>query len=98
MDDFAQHDFGLLRREVKDARAIASNIDYKLTRLLESDEPDRGGSLVARIACARLLAQIERRQPAEVASQDWPFDRASRALLRRRGPVHPGGRPNWLPS
>ena len=43
MNEITQHDFGLLRREVKDARAIASNIDYKLTRLLDSDEPDRDG-------------------------------------------------------
>ena len=34
MNDIS-HTLGLLRAEVRDARAIASNLDYKLTGLIE---------------------------------------------------------------
>lgn len=82
MNEITQHDFGLLRREVKDARAIASNVDHKLTRLIEdSARRPRDGSLMARIAASRLLAQVERRQPAAVAAQHWPLDTELRAAV-----------------
>jgi hypothetical protein len=53
------HTLGLLRSEVRDARAIAFNVDNKLTKLIEGGVGGtrRGGSLVARIAAAQLLAR-----------------------------------------
>jgi hypothetical protein len=49
-------DIGLLRREVRDVRAVASNIDHK-TKLHQVVQPSAyhraAGSLVARFAPAR---------------------------------------------
>jgi hypothetical protein len=69
------HTIGLLRSEVRDARAIASNVDHKLTRLIEgANARPREGSIVARLAAAQLLAKAERRSVAAVAAQNWPHD------------------------
>lgn len=63
------------RRVAKDARSAISNLDYKLTRLLEgAGKPRRDGSLVARIAACQLLSRSEKCRPAEVAAQYWPHD------------------------
>jgi hypothetical protein len=82
MNEITQHDFGLLRREVKDARAIASNLDYKITRLLDDHaRRPRDGSLVVRIAACQALARSEKRQPEAIAAQHWPHDVQLRAAV-----------------
>jgi hypothetical protein len=73
MDDI-QSTLGLLRREVRDARAIASNVDRKLTRLIENGDGSRDGSLVVRLAACRVLARTERTTPAAIAADRWPHD------------------------
>jgi Phage capsid family len=73
MDDI-QSTLGLLRREVRDARAIASNVDHKLTRLIENGDGSRDGSLVVRLAACRVLARTERTTPAAIAADRWPHD------------------------
>jgi hypothetical protein len=35
MNEITQHDFGLLRREVKDLRGLVANVDHRLLRLIE---------------------------------------------------------------
>lgn len=74
MNDLS-NDIGLLRREVRDARAIASNVDHKLTRLIEGGcGARRDGSLVVRRAACQLIARAEGRSAAAVAAQYWPHD------------------------
>jgi hypothetical protein len=76
------HEIGLLRREVRDARAIASNVDHKLTRLIEgAGASRRDGSLIARIAACRLISKSEGTAAAAVAAKNWPHDYELRAAV-----------------
>jgi len=75
MNDLS-HEIGLARREIRDCRSLASNVDHKLTRLIEhgDGESQRDGSLVVRLAACRVLARAERTTPAAIAAERWPQD------------------------
>lgn len=78
------HTLGLLRSEVRDARAIASNLDYKFTRLVEGaggNGGPRDGSLVIRAIACRLLSHIRHQAAAEVAGSFWPRDLKLRSAV-----------------
>jgi len=84
MNDLS-HEIGLMRREVRDARAIASNVDHKLTRLIEGTAGSRrDGSLIAGLAACQLLAKSEHNTAAAVAAQHWPTDTQLIARGERR--------------
>jgi hypothetical protein len=81
-ENITSHDFGLLRREVRDARAIASNVDIKITRLLEGGPSSRrDGSLIGRLATSQLIAKSESRSAVDVAHANWPHDVELRAAV-----------------
>jgi hypothetical protein len=91
MNEITQHDFGLLPREVRDCRAISSNVHHKLSRLLNgvATGPQPSGGLTARLAVVELLAQLEQRAPGDVAKQYFHDDRDLSGLLEMKGAVAP---------
>jgi hypothetical protein len=67
--------FGLVRREFRDVHAVVSRLDTQVRRLVEPQARPRPGGLVARFAACQLIAQSEKRRPADVAKQHFADDR-----------------------
>jgi hypothetical protein len=73
MNDLTQ-DFGLLRRELRDARAVVAAIDHKLSRLIVPETPQRPAGLCARLATCELLARMERTSVDAIAKMHFSND------------------------
>src|SRR4051812_3157590 len=87
-DHLSTDTVGLLRRELKDARSLAANIDSRLRKAL--DPPlQRSGGLVARHAACALIASVERRDVAAVARQNFGGDRNLANLIELRTAAPP---------
>jgi hypothetical protein len=83
------HTLGLLRSEVRDARALTSNLDIQVRRLFEPARAPRPGGLWARLAAVKLIAHREKRQPADVAKQYFGRDTDLAHLVELKGAVTP---------
>jgi HK97 family phage major capsid protein len=82
--------FSLVRRELRDARALLSRLDHQLRRTAEPRAIHRPGGLVARRAAVGLIARAERRPDDAVARQYFPADRDLAQLIELKGAVAPG--------
>jgi hypothetical protein len=75
MNEITTHDFGLLRREVKDLRGLVSNLYHRILKLVEPSARPRPAGLTARLAATALMARVGKRAVADVARQHYGDDR-----------------------
>jgi hydrogenase maturation factor HypE len=89
MDEIAQHDIGLFRRELRDVRAVVANIDHRTRKLIEPVVIHRPAGLVARYAACKLIAIKEKRTPEAIAKQHFADDRDLAHLIELKAAVTP---------
>jgi Phage capsid family len=82
-------DFGLMKREFRDARSVLSRLGHQTRKLFEPRLRARPGGLTARFAVCELFARTERRKPADVARQHFADDRDLARLIELKGAVAP---------
>jgi hypothetical protein len=83
------HEFGLLKRQLRDVAAVVNTVDHRTRKLTEPSAAPRPAGLVARFAACCLIAKLERRQPADVAKQSFADDRDLQHLIELRAATGP---------
>jgi hypothetical protein len=78
MNDLS-HTIGLMRSELRDARAVLARLDQETRRA--AGQPPRDGNLVVPLAACHLIAQMERKPVGIVAAERWPLDTVLRTAM-----------------
>jgi hypothetical protein len=89
MNEITSHDFGLLRREVRDARTVLSRLDHQMRQQAEPGTLRRPAGLVARLAAVALISRAQRQTPDAVARQYFRDDRDLAGLIEIKTAIAP---------
>jgi hypothetical protein len=82
-------EIGLVKRQLRDVLAVASNVDHRTRKLVEPSAIHRSGGLVARLAAVELLARSQKRLRGDVAKQYFRDDNDLAPLIELKAAMAP---------
>ena len=90
MNEITSDTIGVFRRELRDTRTLAANMDRKLRSVLDGGSSfERPAGLVARAAVCSVFSHTQRRGADTVAREHFQTDRDLEKLLVLRAAVNP---------